>query len=416
MSNDKVKDPAYELHQEDLEEVMRKYDRESNVRVWTGKPALAVKAVLIGFSLFCIWVTLFATFLEEIRLTSFMGLIILLGFLTYPAKKGEQKVNYIPWYDIIAMVLGTGAFLYYTFSAEQIIQQGTRFTVPQILIAIVGVAALLEVTRRSVGWPILIVALFFIVYAIVYGLTNPSIAGRLRYLVRNLFYAKTGILSTPINVCSKYIVVFIIFGAFLERTGISEFFINMANCAAGRYAGGPAKVAVISSALCGMVSGSSVGNTVTTGSVTIPMMKETGYKADFAGAVEAAASTGGQIMPPIMGAAAFLMADIIGVPYSDILIRAILPAVLYFTGIFIAVHLEAKKYGLTGIPAEKLPKFGKLIRKIYLLTPLVLLVIWVSKNMMTMQRAAAYSIVAAIIVGVVDGIFDGSSIARLSMT
>lgn len=408
MSNDKVKDPAYELHQEDLEEVMRKYDRESNVRVWTGRPALVVKAVLIGFSLFCIWVTLFATFLEEIRLTSFMGLIILLGFLTYPAKKGEQKVNYIPWYDIVAMVLGTGAFLYYTFSAEQIIQQGTRFTVPQILIAIVGVAALLEVTRRSVGWPILIVALFFIVYAIVYGLTNPSIAGRLRYLVRNLFYAKTGILSTPINVCSKYIVVFIIFGAFLERTGISEFFINMANCAAGRYAGGPAKVAVISSALCGMVSGSSVGNTVTTGSVTIPMMKETGYKADFAGAVEAAASTGGQIMPPIMGAAAFLMADIIGVPYSDILIRAILPAILYFAGIFIAVHLEAKKYGLTGIPSEKLPKFGRLIRKIYLLTPLVLLVIWVSKNMMTMQRAAAYSIVAAIAVGIIDGILDGS--------
>ena len=408
MSNDKVKDPAYELHQEDLEEVMRKYDRESNVRVWTGRPALVVKAVLIGFSLFCIWVTLFATFLEEIRLTSFMGLIILLGFLTYPAKKGEQKVNYIPWYDIVAMVLGTGAFLYYTFSAEQIIQQGTRFTVPQIIIAIIGVAALLEVTRRSVGWPILIVALFFIVYAIVYGLTNPSIAGRLRYLVRNLFYAKTGILSTPINVCSKYIVVFIIFGAFLERTGISEFFINMANCAAGRYAGGPAKVAVISSALCGMVSGSSVGNTVTTGSVTIPMMKETGYKADFAGAVEAAASTGGQIMPPIMGAAAFLMADIIGVPYSDILIRAILPAILYFTGIFIAVHLEAKKYGLTGIPTEKLPKFGKLIRKIYLLTPLVLLVIWVSKNMMTMQRAAAFSIVAAIAVGIIDGILDGS--------
>ncbi len=408
MSSTKVKEREYELVQEDLEEVMRKYDRESNVRVWTGRPALAVKAILIGFSLFCIWVTLFATFLEEIRLTSFMGLIIMLGFLTYPAKKGEQKANYIPWYDIVGMVLGTGAFLYYTFFAEQIIQQGTRFQVYQIVIAIVGVVALLEVTRRSVGWPILFVALFFIVYAIVYGLTNPSIAGRLRYLVRNLFYAKTGILSTPINVCSKYIVVFIVFGAFLERTGISEFFINLANCAAGRYAGGPAKVAVISSALCGMVSGSSVGNTVTTGSVTIPMMKDTGYKAEFAGAVEAAASTGGQIMPPIMGAAAFLMADIMGVPYSDILVRAILPAILYFTGIFIAVHLEAKKYGLTGIPAEKLPKFTKLIRKVYLLTPLILLVIWVSGNMMTMQRAAAYSIVAAIAVGIIDGIFDGS--------
>lgn len=408
MSDHNTKVREYEVVQEDLEEVMRKYDRESNVRVWTGKPAIAVKCILIGFSLFCVWVTLFATFLEEIRLTSFMGMIILLGFLNYPARKGEQKVNYIPWYDVIGMILGTGAFLYYTFNAEQIIQQGTRFTPVQIVIALVGIIALLEVTRRSVGIPILIVALFFIVYAIVYGLTNPSVVGRLRYLVRNLFYAKTGILSTPINVCSKYIVVFIIFGAFLERTGISEFFINMANCVAGRYAGGPAKVAVISSALCGMVSGSSVGNTVTTGSVTIPMMKDTGYKADFAGAVEAAASTGGQIMPPIMGAAAFLMADIIGVPYSDILVRAILPAILYFTGIFIAVHLEAKKYGLSGIPSEKLPKFTGLLKKIYLLTPLVLLVVWVSNNMMTMQRAAAFSILAAIAVGIIDTLVDRS--------
>lgn len=392
----------------DLDEVMKKYDRESNVRVWTGKPALVVKVLLIGFSLFCIWVTLFSTFLEEIRLTSFMGLVVLLGFLQYPADKNNNKVNHMPWYDIVGMILGTGSFLYYTFNADQIIQQGTRFQPYQIVIAVIGILALLEVTRRSVGWPILIVALFFIVYALVYGLTNPSFVGRAKYLVRNLFYAKTGILSTPINVCSKYIVVFIIFGAFLERTGISALFINIANCIAGRFAGGPAKVAVISSALCGMVSGSSVGNTVTTGSVTIPMMKETGYKSEFSGAVEAAASTGGQIMPPIMGAAAFLMADIIGVPYSDILIRAIFPAVLYFTGIFIAVHLEAKKHGLTGIPKEKLPKFSSLIKKIYLLLPLVLLVIWVSKNMMTMQRAAAFSIVATIIVGIVDGILSGS--------
>ena len=209
-------------------------------------------------------------------------------------------------------------------------------------------------------------------------------------------------MSTPINVCSKYIVVFIVFGAFLERTGISDFFISLANCAAGRYAGGPAKVAVISSALCGMVSGSSVGNTVTTGSVTIPMMKDTGYKPEFAGAVEAAASTGGQIMPPIMGAAAFLMADFVGVPYSNIIVRAILPAVLYFTGIFISVHLEAKRLGLKGIPKEKLPKFGILIRKIYLLLPLVMLVIWVSGNMMTMQRAASFAILLTIAVGLVD--------------
>lgn len=407
MSN-QASDIKHEVNSDDLNAVMKKYDRESNVRVWTGKPALIVKALLISFSLFCVWVTLFSTFLEEIRLTSFMGLVVLLGFLQYPANKNNNRANHIPWYDVIGMILGAGAFIYYTFSAEQIIQQGTRFQPYQIVIAIIGILALLEVTRRSVGWPILIVALFFIIYALVYGLTNPSFAGRARYLVRNLFYAKTGILSTPINVCSKYIVVFIIFGAFLERTGISKLFINIANCIAGRFAGGPAKVAVISSALCGMVSGSSVGNTVTTGSVTIPMMKETGYRSEFAGAVEAAASTGGQIMPPIMGAAAFLMADIIGVPYSDILMRAVFPAVLYFTGIFIAVHLEAKKHGLTGIPKEKLPEFSSLLKKIYLLLPLVLLVIWVSKNMMTMQRAAAFAIVATIVVGIADGIISGS--------
>ena len=407
MSN-QASDIKHEVNSDDLNAVMKKYDRESNVRVWTGKPAFIVKALLISFSLFCVWVTLFSTFLEEIRLTSFMGLVVLLGFLQYPANKNNNRANHIPWYDVIGMILGAGAFIYYTFSAEQIIQQGTRFQPYQIVIAIIGILALLEVTRRSVGWPILIVALFFIIYALVYGLTNPSFAGRARYLVRNLFYAKTGILSTPINVCSKYIVVFIIFGAFLERTGISKLFINIANCIAGRFAGGPAKVAVISSALCGMVSGSSVGNTVTTGSVTIPMMKETGYRSEFAGAVEAAASTGGQIMPPIMGAAAFLMADIIGVPYSDILMRAVFPAVLYFTGIFIAVHLEAKKHGLTGIAKEKLPKLSSLLKKIYLLLPLVLLVIWVSKNMMTMQRAAAFAIVATIVVGIADGIISGS--------
>ena len=161
-------------------------------------------------------------------------------------------------------------------------------------------------------------------------------------------------------------------------------------------------MAVISSALCGMVSGSSVGNTVTTGSVTIPMMKKTGYRPEFAGAVEAAASTGGQIMPPIMGAAAFLMADFVGVPYSDIIGRAVLPAILYFMGIFISVHLEAKKLNLHGIPKEQLPHAGKLMKKIYLLLPLVMLVVWVSGNFMTMQRAASLAIVLSIVVSLFD--------------
>lgn len=386
----------------DVDAVMKKYDRESNQRTWTGKPGLVVKTIIVAFSLWCIYVTLFATFLEEIRLTSFMALIILMGFLIYPARKGDNRENYMPWYDIVMMTFGTGAFLYYTFNANAIILQGTRFQPYQIVIGIIGILALVEVTRRCVGIPILCVAFFFVVYALSFGLTNPEFFGRVRYFVRNLFYTKEGIFSTPVNVCSKYIVVFIIFGAFLERTGISNFFIQLANCVAGRFSGGPAKVSVISSALCGMVSGSSVGNTVTTGSVTIPMMKKTGYKAEFAGAVEAAASTGGQIMPPIMGAAAFLMADFIGVPYSSILSRAILPAILYFAGIFITVHLEAKRLGLSGIPKEELPKFKLLVRKIYLLLPLVMLVVWVSGNYMTMQRAASFAIVLSIVVSLFD--------------
>ena len=308
-NEEEIKIAAQNDHAASVEAVMKKYDRESNTRVWEGIPKTVVSGILVLFSLWCIYVTLFATFLEEIRLTSFMGLIILMGFLIYPAKKGEQRVNYMPVFDIIFMLLGMGSYFYFTFNATKIINQGTRFEWYQIIIGIIGVAALIEVTRRCVGIPILVVAGFFVFYALFIGLTNPNFFGRVKYLIRNLFYTKEGILSTPVNVCSKFIVVFIIFGAFLERTGISSFFISLANCIAGRFAGGPAKVAVISSALCGMVSGSSVGNTVTTGSVTIPMMKKTGYKAEFSGAVEAAASTGGQIMPPIMGAAAFLMAD-----------------------------------------------------------------------------------------------------------
>ena len=387
----KSETPAAE---QSVEDVMKKYDRESNTREWEGKPKIVVTAVLALFSLFCIYVTLFGNFLEQVRLTSFMALIVMAGFLVYPHKKGVTRVNYMPWFDIIAMVLGTAAFLYYTFNAPEIIrlavsvQKNTFATV----VGIIGILALAEVCRRSVGIPILIVAGAFIVYGLF------SFDFNIGQLVYKIFYADTGILSTPVNVCSKYIVVFIIFGAFLERTGISDFFINLANSIAGSTSGGPAKVAVISSALCGMVSGSSVGNTVTTGSVTIPMMKKTGYKGEFAGAVEAAASTGGQIMPPIMGAAAFLMSEYVGVPYSSIIGKAVLPAVLYFAGIFICVHLEAKKLGLKGISKEQLPIFKNLIKQSYLLFPIVLLVVLVATNLRTMQFAAAVSIAAAIFV------------------
>lgn len=386
----------------DLDAVMKKYDRESNVRLWTGTPKLIVSAVLAVFSVFCLYVTLATSWLDEIRLTSFMAGIVLIGFLVFPARKGVQRENHLPWYDIAAMIIGTLAFLYFTFNAKTIIQQGSLFTSWQIAIGVVGLLALAEVCRRSVGLPILLVAAFFIIYAMVWGLANPTLLGRLNYLVRSLFYSKTGVFGTPVDVCSKFIVVFIIFGAFLERTGIADFFISIANALVGGFAGGPAKVAVVASALEGMVSGSSVANTVGSGSVTIPLMKKTGYKSEFAAAAEASASTGGQIMPPIMGAAAFLMADYVGVPYSNIALRAILPAALYFAGIFISVHLEAKKMGLRGLKKEELPKLVPLLKKVYLLLPLVLLVYLVGSGSRSIQYAAALAIVAAVFVSLFD--------------
>ncbi len=385
-----------------VDEIMRKYDRESNTRIWEGWPKTVVGIILALFSLFCIYVTLFANFLEQVRLSSFLGLVIVMGYLTYPAKKGKMQVNYMPWYDILLMVLGAASFFYYTFNANTLLNTGMKAKLQDpvyIIAGIIGLIVLAELCRRSVGLPILCVAGAFLAYTIFWYVKDGKMLAK---IVHELFYNENGILSTPINVCSKYIVVFIIFGAFLEKTGISTYFIELANGLTGRYSGGPAKVAVVSSALCGMVSGSSVGNTVTTGSITIPMMKKTGYDKNFSGAVEAAASTGGQIMPPIMGAAAFLMADYLGVPYSDIITRAILPACLYFLGVFLSVHLEAKRLGLKGLSRDQLPRLKELLKESYLLLPLAILIYLVCSQTMTMQSAAAWSIIATIVVGVVS--------------
>jgi TRAP transporter 4TM/12TM fusion protein len=278
------------------------------------------------------------------------------------------------------MVVGAGCFFYFAYNAQSIILMAGRIQTVHIVVAILGTLSLMELCRRCVGVPILVVAGLLLIYTFYNKFSYGMPFGiALRDITNTLFYSASGVIGTPVNVCFTYIVLFIIFGAFLERTGIAGFFIAFANRIAGRSSGGPAKVAVISSALCGMVSGSSVGNTVTTGAITIPMMKKTGYKPEFAGAVEAAASTGGQIMPPIMGAAAFLMAEYMGLPYAQVALKAIIPALLYFTGIFIAVHLEAKALNLKGISSLELPKWGFLFKNCYLILPLVLL-IWLVSN------------------------------------
>ena len=378
----------------DLDAVMRKYDRESNTRIWEGPLRWITGGLMAAFSLYCIAMTLWSTALPETRLSLFLACIVFIGFLTYPIK------NFMPWYDIVLMLVGTGCFLYFAFNAMTLIKLATRIEPIHVVIGAVGILILLELCRRCVGLPILCVVGVLLVYTFYNQLSwNADFYQALKNIIYKLFYTTNGVIGTPVNVCYTYIVLFIIFGAFLERTGIANFFISFANRIAGWSSGGPAKVAVISSALCGMVSGSSVGNTVTTGSVTIPMMKKTGYKPEFAGAVEAAASTGGQIMPPIMGAAAFLMAEYMGLPYATVAVKAILPAVLYFTGIFIAVHLEAKKLGLKGLSRDEMPAWKDLGRKSYLLLPLILLVWLVSSGAKTMQFSAAVSILAAVVVG-----------------
>ena len=383
----------------DADALMRKFDRESNTRIWEGTPKLIVDAVLAAFALYAMYCSLFAVMLDEVRLTSFVGCILVVGYLTYPANKHHVSVNYMPWYDFVLMLLGGGAFFYFCFNANNIIMRLPALKPYQVAIGIIGMIALFELCRRSTGVPIMVVAGVFMAYAFYYyGVKKGQGMNAVQTLICRLFYIKTGILGTPINACSNFIAIFIIFGAFLEHSGISDFFIQLANVIAGTSSGGPAKVAVISSALCGMVSGSSMGNTVTTGSVTLPMMKKTGYKPEFAGAVEAAASTGGQIMPPIMGAAAFLMVEFLGMPYREIVLRAILPATLYFTGIFLAVHLEAKKLHLTGIPRSELPPVRPMLKQIYLLTPLVVLVWLVSTNMFTMGKSAGIAILVTIAV------------------
>jgi len=379
-----------------VEDLLAEFDRESNTRHFTGTMKHIITGLLVSFTLYVFWMTLIATPPEQVRRSSFLGLLIFIGFLIYPIKKSHAKrVNSIPWYDVVFAFTGGGAFFYYVLNFEAIVAKAVNIGPMEIAMGIIGTLLLVELCRRVVGFPILVVAGGFVIYAFYSGHS-------VRRIIHQLFYTTDGIIGTPLGVAATFIVLFIILGSFLEKTGIGTFFVDMANSIAGGASGGPAKVAVISSALEGMYSGSSVANTVGSGSVTIPIMKEMGYKSEFAAAVEAAASTGGQIMPPIMGAAAFLMAEMTNTPYATVAMTAILPALLYFSGIFIMIHLEAKKLGLKGLPKESIPNFWKLLfKKGYLFLPIVTLV-----TFMSMGRTPAYSAIYAILTAIVVSMFS----------
>jgi TRAP transporter 4TM/12TM fusion protein len=380
------------LSERETEELIAHFDRESNVRRFSGVPGVLIKGLLLLFTVYVFWVTLIGNLPEQVRRACFMGILVFTGYLLYPLRRGMTKrENYIPWYDFALAVLGAAPFFYFSINFQAIIARAVLLTTLDMVMAVIGIVILAELCRRVVGIPILVVAGAFIAYAFFSGFS-------LRRVAHQLFYTTDGIIGTPIGVCSTFIVLFIFLASFLEKSGIAGFFIDLANSVAGWTSGGPAKVAVIASALMGMYSGSSVANTVGSGSVTIPVMKKTGYKPEFAAAVEASASTGGQIMPPIMGAAAFLMAELTGISYPVIAVSAILPAVLYFTGIFLMIHFEAKKLGLKGLPKESIPHFGRLfLAKGYLFLPVVVLVALMSLGF-TPAYAACFAILSAFVV------------------
>ncbi|MBO4331107.1 MAG: TRAP transporter permease [Oscillospiraceae bacterium] len=402
--SEEIKKDVGELGADEAEirAVMEKYDRESNTRLWEGIPRRIVRVLFVLFSLYAVFL-LFYTGETRLERASFVGAIVFLVFVNFPAAKGKKKKsNSVPWYDIVLALLGAGAYFYFALNYQAMIEKAIAISTFDVIAGAVGILVTLEACRRAVGLPIVIVASAFIIYSVAQRAVFSSLPKAIVRNVYDIFYTTEGVIGTPTRACLNFIVLFVIFGAFLERTGISQFFIDVANSIAGASSGGPAKVAVISSALCGMVSGSSVANTVTTGSITIPLMKKTGYRPEFAGAVEAAASTGGQIMPPIMGAAAFLMVEYVSMPnvsvtYGYIALRAILPAALYFLGIFIMVHLEAKKLGLRGVPKAELPNFFKLVlRGGYLLLPLIALIYFLITRTMAFAALAATAIAVAV--------------------
>ena len=395
-------------NEEEMKNLMKDLDREQAYRehkCWRQYITVIISVIFVGFQLYA---TLSGMITAQILRATHLAFVQLLAFLLFPASKKMPK-NTLPFYDVLLGLVGASCWMYIVINFESLVRRSGNNTVLDVIIGIIGILILFESCRRIVGFPIMIIAAVFVIYAFV-GKYLPGFLHHRGYslqrVVCHLFYNTEGIMGTPIGACSTFIFLFILFGALLEKTGIGQFFIDVCNAIAGGASGGPAKVAVLSSALLGTVSGSSVSNTVGSGSFTIPMMKKLGYKGEFAGAVEASASTGGQLMPPIMGAAAFLMAESLGLPYITIVKAAIIPAILYFTGIFITVHLEAKKLGLKGLPKEELPRFLPLfLSKGYMILPLIV-IIWFLCAGKTAVFAALMGIVSCVLIGIVVSIVD----------
>ena len=383
---------AKEIKELSAEEVLQKYDKESNKRSMTGMWDYIIKGICIVFAIFQLYTATFGVLDAHLQRAVHLAFGFVLIFLLYPARASWSRKSMHPL-DILFAVVSAASALYIVVNYQELVLRAGMNNETDFIVGLVGTFMVFEAARRVVGWPMITVAFFFMVYAF-FGPYIPGILAHrgvgVQEMFDHLFFTTEGIFGTPMGVSSTFIYLFILFGAYLETTGLGKFFIDIANAIAGWAAGGPAKVAVLSSGLMGTVSGSSVGNVAGTGAFTIPMMKKLGYRAEFAGAVEAAASTGGQLMPPVMGAAAFLMAEFVGVPYFDVVKAAVIPALLYYIGVWLGVHYEAKKYDLKGTPREELPSFKKLfVEKGHLALPLIVIVYLLVSGFTPMRAALA---------------------------
>ena len=391
---------AEELGAMNVDELMEQYDLEtSKLRKLTGKVALFITIVAILMSAFHLFTAWHGTLLAMKQRSLHLIFAFTLGFALYPGfkKSSKDKIDIADW---LLIILSVGVWGYIFFNVEAIALKGGQMSTTDMVLGVLAVLLTLEVTRRVVGPELPIVTIVFLLFAY-FGRHMPGIFAHRGFnvtrIVSHMYMTTEGIMGTPLGVSSTFVFMFILFGSFLDKTGVGEFFIDFAYALTGSTRSGPAMTSVLSSGLMGSISGSSVANTVTTGAFTIPLMKSVGYKPHYAGAVEATASTGGQIMPPVMGAAAFIMADFTGFPYISIVKAAIIPAVLYYIAVGTMVHLEACKLGLKGMPRESLPKVSNILRKQgYLTLPLIAIIF-----MLVKQYPPTMAALTGIIIGVI---------------
>jgi len=394
-----------EMEQHDVDELLKKFDKEEgSKREPTGKIAFIVTIAAIAMSVFHLYTAAFGTLLAVKQRALHLVFVMAIGFMIYPATSKASKKK-VPFYDYILAILGIIVFGYLIVNFDANIAKGGQANTIDLILGSLAILLVLEIARRTVGMALPIVAIVFLLYATKLGPSFPGIFAHRGYsferIISHMFLTTEGILGTPIGVSSTFVFMFILFGAFLDKTGVGNFFIDLAYAITGSFSSGPAMTAVVASGLFGSISGSSVANTVTTGAFTIPLMKKIGYKPYYAGAVEAAASTGGQIMPPVMGAAAFIMSEIAGIPYSKIILSAAIPAILYYMGVGISVHLEAKKLGLKGLPKSELPKLGSIMKSQgYLLIPLIAILYLLIAGY-TPLFAAFWSIVISLAIAII---------------